>query len=319
MTRGCVESPMPLNETRPCVLIIDDSPDVHRLLRARLKQEEIDLEMAATGDDGLRQAAERQPALIVLDMDMPGMDGFEVLRRLKEHSRTHQIPVIVLSGLHSPRDKVTAFDLGAIDYITKPFEITELRVRMRSALRLHQLVQMLEQKAQIDGLTGLWNRAYFDSRWQEESSRASRHLRSLSVAMLDVDHFKSVNDTYGHAAGDTVLSTLARTLVRECRQTDIVCRVGGEEFALLMPDTGPTDARDVCERIRATLEGLTWPRHPERRVTVSIGVVGSASPGVTSPGEWLEIADRNLYAAKQAGRNRVVMTDLGAARFARAG
>jgi two-component system cell cycle response regulator len=295
---------------RPTVLVIDDSQDVHRLLRARLRSEELDIISVPGGQEGLAAARERCPAIILLDLDMPVMDGFEVLRTLKDDSATNQIPVIVLSGLQSSQDKVTAFDLGAVDYITKPFDLTELRVRVRSALRLQQLVQMLAQRAQIDGLTGLWNRAFFDRRWGEEVSRALRHSRPLSVAMLDLDHFKSVNDTYGHPAGDAVIVALARVLQRESRASDIACRYGGEEFVLIMPDTGPADAATVCERIGQALEAISWARHPERKITASIGLAGMSGSTILSSQAWIETVDKNLYTAKRAGRNRVVTTDV---------
>src|SRR6185369_15871448 len=190
--------PQQFAETQPTVLVIDDSPDVHRLLRARLRHEDLELVASDGGKRGLEMARASKPAMILLDLDMPDMDGFEVLRYLKNDPATLDIPVIVLSGLQGAQDKVMAFDLGAVDYITKPFNLTELRVRVRSALRMHRLVQMLAQCAQLDGLTGLWNRAYFDKRWSDEVGASLRHRRPLSLAMIDADHFKTVNDAFGH-------------------------------------------------------------------------------------------------------------------------
>jgi diguanylate cyclase (GGDEF)-like protein len=300
----------PTEEQRPTVLIVDDSADVHRLLKVRLKNEELEFLSASDGVEGVTMADQQQPALIILDVDMPGMDGLSALRRLKELPRTQHIPVIVLSGLHSPQDKVMAFDLGAIDYITKPFELTELRVRVRSALRMQLLVQMLAQRAQIDGMTGLWNRTFFDRRWSEEHARCSRYGHSMSVALLDLDHFKSVNDSFGHPAGDMVLQVLAKVLQRESRHSDLACRYGGEEFVLLMPDTSAADAATVCERIRTAVESARFPRFPSLRVTVSIGIAGSSAASTVSAEQWVETADHNLYSAKRSGRNRIVSTDL---------
>lgn len=297
-------------ENRPLVLLVDDSDDVHRLLRARLKQEEIRLASAHGGAEALEQARMQDPALVLLDLDMPGMDGFEVLRRLKDDSKTVSIAVIVLSGLQGAQDKVTAFDLGAVDYVTKPFDFTELRVRVRSALRLHKLLQLLAQRAQLDGLTGLWNRRFFDQRWTEEVARSIRHGKPLSVALLDVDHFKSVNDTFGHPAGDAVLQGVARLVQQMCRSTDVACRYGGEEFVIVMPETGPEDAKVLCERIRTAIEGATWPRHPQRTITASLGVAGTSGLTSESLESWVEQADKALYSAKHAGRNRVVCADL---------
>lgn len=302
--------PPQFNASQPKVLVIDDSPDVHRLLRARLRHEDVELIASEGGRAGLDAAKSIKPAMILLDLDMPDMDGFEVLRSLKNEPSTLDIPVIVLSGLQSAQDKVMAFDLGAVDYITKPFNLTELRVRVRSALKMHRLVQMLAQCAQLDGLTGLWNRAYFDKRWSDEVAAAQRHGRALCLALLDVDHFKSINDSYGHPAGDAVLQGLCKVLQRECRQEDVACRFGGEEFALIMPDTSPADGMKVCERVRSALAQTPWPRHPDRAITVSIGMAGAASAVPATAAQWIEAADRNLYSAKRGGRNRTSGSDL---------
>ncbi len=298
--------PAQFDDQNPIVLVIDDSADVHRLLKARLRHEELELRAVTSGAEGIELARTIKPAICLLDLDMPGMDGFQVLRTLKNDTATMDIPVIVLSAMVSAQDKVTAFDLGAVDYITKPFNLTELRVRVRSALRLHRLVQMLAQRAQIDGLTGLWNRAYFDRRWAEEVAKASRHAHPLTLAMLDIDHFKGINDTYGHPAGDAVLQGVARLIQRECRQEDVACRYGGEEFALIMPDTSPQEAHNLCERVRTSLAATIWSQHPERTVTISIGLAGHIKPGDISAPGWLEHADRALYSAKRGGRNTIV-------------
>ena len=300
----------PMDDSRPTVLIVDDSVDVHRLLRLNLKNEELEFISAYDGLEGLLAAQQYVPSLIILDLDMPSMDGVNVLKRLKECSKTQQIPVIVLSGQQNPADKVATFDLGAIDFVTKPFEMTELRVRVRSALRMQQLVQMLAQRAQIDGLTGLWNRTFFDRRWAEEHARCTRHGHPISVALLDLDHFKSVNDSHGHPVGDMVLQTVAKILQRECRQSDLACRYGGEEFALLMPDTRTEDAVSVCERVRDSVEQARWARIPGLQVTVSIGIAGCSGTCPISPEQWVEEADRNLYAAKRSGRNSIVSAEL---------
>ncbi len=293
------------DEPTPTVLVIDDSQDVHRLLKARLRNEDLVLVSAETGPEGLRMAVDLKPAAILLDVDMPGMDGFEVLRALKSGAATMHIPVIVLSGLQSAQDKVTAFDLGAVDYITKPFDLLELRVRVRSALRLSTLLMMLADRAHVDGLTGLWNRAHFDQRLTEEVAGCARHHRPLSLAMIDLDHFKSVNDMFGHPAGDAALQGVARVLKRESRQHDVACRYGGEEFAIIMPDTTPEDAARVCERMRQTIANTVWQRHPERQVTASFGVAGARAARASGIEMWVDLADKSLYQAKRLGRNRV--------------
>ena len=305
--------PLYTDDARPTVLIVDDSRDVHRLLKINLKNEDLEFISAHDGLEGLLAAQQYTPSLIILDLDLPALDGISVLKRLKEGAKTQQIPVIVLSGQQNPDDKVATFDLGAIDYVTKPFEMTELRVRVRSALRMQQLVQMLAQRAQIDGLTGLWNRTFFDRRWAEEHARCTRHGHPMSVALLDLDHFKSVNDNHGHPAGDMVLQSVAKILQRESRQSDLACRYGGEEFVLLMPDTATPDAASVCERIRHAVEATRWARLPNLRCTVSIGVAGCTGTCPVSPEQWVEEADRNLYTAKRSGRNQIVTADLSVA------
>ena len=304
------ENPTQHEEGTEIVLLIDDCYDVYRLLRARLRSESIDLIGVTSGAEGLQSALDIKPSIILLDLDMPEMDGFEVLRHLKGDPRTLGIPVIVLSGIQSPHDQVTAFDLGAVDYITKPFELTELRIRVRSALRLFSLMRMLEQKAQIDGLTGLWNRAHFEERWEHEIERSRRHGNPTSLAILDLDHFKTINDTYGHPAGDSVIQGLSKIIQRQARGSDICCRYGGEEFAIIMPETSPEDARVLCERIRVELENTSWARHPKRTVTLSCGIAGVAEGETPDKSAWLEAADKALYASKEGGRNRITVTDL---------
>jgi len=297
-------------ESPPAVLLIDDSEFVHRILDSRLRSESISLIGEYDGKAGIERAIKDQPALILLDLDMPVMDGFEALRQLKDDPITRNIPVIVISGLNSSQDKVTAFDLGAVDFITKPFELTELRARVRSSLKMSALLRMLEQKAQIDGLSGLYNRAYFDDRFQEEYDRSVRHGHPFSIAMIDLDHFKHINDTYGHPAGDMVITGLSRLILQQCRSIDIACRYGGEEFVMIMPETTPAQAFKLCERIRAGCEAMSWAQHPNRKVTLSCGVIGADDgTSITStPPALLEMVDRNLYQAKQNGRNQVKAT-----------
>lgn len=301
-----------LSEQDPMVLVVDDCEFVHRLLHARLRSESIRIDSLLDGSRTVEHAIRTSPALILLDLNMPEMDGFEILRRLKDEPETIHIPVIVLSGQDSAEDKVTAFDLGAVDFISKPFDMTELRARIRVALRMQALLQMLAQRAQIDGLTGLCNRASFDDRWHQEHERANRSGSPLSLAMLDLDEFKSINDTYGHPAGDAVIVGLAQLMNRTVRVSDVCCRYGGEEFAIIFPDTSPDEANAICERLRAACEQIDWPKHPGRAVTLSIGIAGTGSAKGLAKTQWIEAADRNLYAAKRAGRNRVVKTDLGA-------
>lgn len=300
-----------LDESRSRVLVVDDARDVHDLLRVRLKHDDIELLAAETIQEGFEKALHESPELMLVDMSLPNDgDGLALMRLLQNDARTRNIPVIVLSARTDMSSKVAAFDLGAVDYVTKPFELIELRMRLRAARRMNQMMRLLSHRAQIDGLTGLWNRTYFDCRWREEYSRAHRQGHALALAFIDIDHFKSVNDNYGHPVGDSVLQGVARVLQRDPRASDVACRYGGEEFVLVMPDTGAVDAAVVCERLRRAMAELRWSRVPDLRVTVSMGVAGATGMTTATAENWIEAADRNLYAAKKAGRNRVVVTDL---------
>jgi diguanylate cyclase (GGDEF)-like protein len=310
------------NDSKPLVLLVDDSIDVHRLLSARLRHEQIRMTSLLKGAETVDAVKAETPAVILLDLDMPDMDGFEVLRALKDDPATNNVPVIVLSGLNGSEDKVTAFDLGATDYVTKPFDLAELRARLRAALRLDHLLKLLSERADVDGLTGLGNRAHFNKRWAEKVAECKRYNQPLSLAIIDIDFFKRVNDTYGHPAGDEVIQGVAQLLQRECRSHDVPCRFGGEEFVLIMPHTGPKDAAAVTDRMRQALADVVWQRHPENPVTMSAGLVGcDGACGELTPEQWLEQADRNLYAAKRGGRNRVVSSELepGTCELAKAG
>lgn len=294
----------------PIVLVVDDSPLVHRLLKARLRDESIDLRHAHSGSEALEIISTTDVATVLLDLSMPNMDGFEVLRALGAREDTVHVPVIVLSGQQDSQDKVMAFALGAIDYITKPFDLAELRARLRSSLRMHRLVRMLSERAHLDGLTALWNRRHFDERVHQFVGTTERSDRPLSLALLDLDHFKSINDNYGHPAGDSALQGAAEILTASARSSDVCCRYGGEEFAIIMPETTPEQARKLCERIREAIAEHDWPAHPDRKITVSIGIAGSEGATGLPADQWLAHTDAALYKAKEGGRNRVVATTL---------
>jgi two-component system, cell cycle response regulator len=296
-------------EQQPVLLLIDDSPSMHRLLAFKLKHEGVEFLTCFSGQEGVDLASSNRPALILLDLNMPEMDGFQVLRALKNDSRTIDIPVIVLSGNSDPEDKVRAFELGAMDFVCKPFDIHELRARIQSAIRISRLMSMLEKRAQIDGLTGLWNRAYFNDRLPRDLSNAVRTHSTMTLVMCDLDHFKKVNDTFGHPAGDAVLQGYAKILTGELRSYDVPCRYGGEEFAIILPDTTADNAATICERIRLAIEARRWPNYPDIRATSSFGLTTLGVGNGSSPEEWIEAADRALYAAKVAGRNRIVTFD----------
>lgn len=289
----------------PRLLAIDDSEIIHRLLQVRLQGERLELHGALSAQEGLQKARELMPEVILLDIELDTMDGFEVLAHLKSDPKTQDIAVIFISAVSDTMDRVRGLDLGAVDFIAKPFEVAELKARVRSALRTQHLVKMLEHRAQIDSLSGLWNRRYFDQRLQQEWSEARRHGRSLSLIMCDVDRFKRLNDQFGHPFGDQVIERVAQILSGG-RGSDITCRYGGEEFGVILPSTTADRALEVAERHRVAIESHTWSGHDDVIVTSSFGVADLKSlPNDASMEQLVQAADMALYRAKQSGRNRV--------------
>jgi diguanylate cyclase (GGDEF)-like protein len=294
------------DQRSPRLLAIDDSAMIHRLLKARLEGERLEIHCATGGVQGLETARSLQPDVILLDIQMPEMDGFAVLKELKANATTQDIPVIFLSGASEPESKIRGLDMGAIDFVAKPFDIGELKARVRSALRIRLLIRMLAQRAQIDGLTGLWNRTYFDHRLEDQLTHSQRHSGNFALILCDLDQFKQINDTQGHAFGDQVLEEFARILTQS-RCGDIACRYGGEEFAVLLPRTDAMEASAVAERFRTKLCQSKWANHEGLEVTASFGVTDRFRAKEHTATALINSADQSLYAAKQAGRNKVVL------------
>ena len=295
-------------DNTPRILLIDPSVLMHRLLRTRLQLEHVEILSATSGEEGVQKALELIPDVILLETEFPPeerLDGFEILQRLKEDARTKDISVIFISESRETMDRVRGLDLGAVDFVQKPFEMAELKARVRTALRMQKLLRMLAQCAQRDGLTALWNRSYLDQRLAAEHSEARRHMRNLAVILCDIDHFKSVNDRYGHPFGDEVLAHFA-TLLAGGRASDVPCRYGGEEFAVILPATTVDEATEVAERFRASFEAHRWRRHPDLVLTASFGVAAlSPLQPMLTAAELVKRADDALYQAKRGGRNRV--------------
>ena len=286
------------------ILIVDDDPDALAVARHRLAKEGADILCAKGGMEGLEAAKRERPDLILLDVDMPDMLGFEVCRALKADAELCMIPVVFLSGSTTAEDKVEGLDLGAVDYVTKPFDAFELQARVRAALRTKRLQDLLIEYAHIDPLTGLPNRRALMSRLQQEWARMERHRGTLSFIMADVDQFKRVNDTYGHSLGDKLLQEIAQVIAAQCRVVDLPVRYGGEEFAILVPDETVSAAVCLAERCRQEIEKLRLLTRTETvAATASFGVAEAS--GLPSPDALVAKADEALYQAKNAGRNRV--------------
>lgn len=286
---------------RPRLLIVDDQPANIQALH-RVFAGDCQVLMATDGASALKLCRERQPDLVLLDVQMPGMDGHELCAELKADALLRAIPVIFVTAQDRPEDETRALDAGAADFITKPFNPTVVRARVRTQLTLKAQADLLRELAFIDGLTGVHNRRHFDDRFMAETRRAQRTRSPLAVVLADVDHFKRYNDALGHLAGDDCLRRVAAAL-RTClkRPTDLLARYGGEEFVSLLPDTDLAGAIGVAQLMEDTVRALALP-HPgvEGWVTISLGV----SAGLQGAG-LLEAADRALYLAKAAGRGRV--------------
>jgi len=292
------------------VLAIDDSPDIHRLLDVRLRPEGLILHHALSADEGLTMARELKPDLILLDVNLPLITGFEVCQKLKDDAPTASIPIIFLTGASEVYSKVQGFDLGGVDYVVKPFEPAELRARVRAALRTKRYHDLLSARSHVDGLTGVWNRSYFNQRFGEEVSAVQRYGRTVSLIMLDLDNFKAVNDSYGHPFGDQVLQVLGDILHTSLRTTDAPCRYGGEEFALILTETDQEGAVVTAERIRKQIGGYGFrPKERHVEVTASLGIASSEmfDRQSLSVSKFVTAADDALYQAKHEGRNRVVV------------
>jgi diguanylate cyclase (GGDEF)-like protein len=240
---------------------------------------------------------------------MPAPNGFEVCKSLKSDQITLAIPIIFLTGMSSTEEKIRGLNLGAIDYVTKPFEPAELRARVQAALRTKYLIDLLAQRAMVDGLTGLWNRTYFEKRLSAEMASSTRTQGVVGVIAADVDHFKKVNDTHGHPAGDIILRGVAQAMLSTIRQEDVLCRVGGEEFALLTGDAADGGAAALAERLRKAIEQAKFAhRGTQISVTCSFGVAQSGGAYGANP-NIAEQADAALYMAKRMGRNQVQVAD----------
>lgn len=295
---------------KPIVLIVDDVAANIQILAEALKSE-CRIRIANNGEDALRVAMRPPfPDLILLDVMMPGMDGYEVCRRLKDTAATQDIPVIFVTARDDAEDEEKGLQVGAVDYIAKPYRLPIVKARVRNHLQLKHKSDLLEKLAMIDGLTGIPNRRQFDQRMEAEWRRAVRDKHSLALVMGDVDHFKLYNDHYGHGAGDACLRAVARTMFNALsRPGDMVARYGGEEFVVLLPDTDLDGAHKVAERMRLAIQGLDIPHlHAGMMVvTMSLGYA-ACQPGedaVQSPSQLLDCVDDGLYKAKRSGRNQV--------------
>ena len=290
------------------ILVVDDDVLSVRLLEAAFGQD-YTIMTAMSGQQAVEEAVRACPDLILLDALLPDIDGFEVCRQLKAEERTTDIPVIFLTGLDAKEQQKRALELGAIDFISKPIDLTILTLRVRNHLELKLYRDFLENLTLLDSLTGIHNRRAFDEILAREWRRGRRSGAPLSLLIADVDCFKRYNDLYGHPKGDACLRQVAEILAQTVhRPTDTVARYGGEEFAIILPETDRAGAMRLAEQLRERIEAEAIPHDeggPGKCVTISIGVAALIPDEVTKPPQLVQLADERLYFAKDAGRNRV--------------
>lgn len=295
-------------KVRPKLLVVDDQR-INILVLNELFREDCDVFMATSGEQALQVCRAQLPDLVLLDVQMDGIDGYEVCRRLKADAESRNIPVIFITAQGGEADEVRGLQLGAVDFIAKPINPIIVRARVQTHLTLKLQSDILRSMALLDGLTGVANRRKFDEQLLRDWRQSQREQTSLSLILVDVDHFKRYNDHYGHQAGDAALQAVARVLTSTLRRPhDLLARYGGEEFVGVLPNTGLSEAVELAERMQAGVRALNLEHSgsPEAQVvTISLGVATVVARSDLAPQALVEAADQQLYAAKQAGRARV--------------
>jgi len=306
------------------LLVVEDSTTQGNETKQVLEHLGYDVRWVTAGIEALKWARQDPPDLVVLDVVMDDLDGFAVCRWLKLHSATRDIPVIMLTVRGEVEDRVHGLQIGADDYLPKPFSTRELEARIFAALRnrttqtelaernrqLESMLHHVESLAITDPLTGIFNRRRFSDVLRREVAVTRRYKNSLSLLMLDLDHFKTVNDRFGHDAGDEVLRSVATSLTSSLREVDLAARYGGEEFAVIMPQTSKVNAATVAERIARQIAQVEHSFDGAKVVlTASIGVAEIADLQQATAENLVKSADIALYEAKRTGRNRIVLYD----------
>lgn len=301
-----MDSDIVLQKSR--LLLVDDSHSC-RLLLSSIVKDLGEVLLARDGEQALLLAREHSPDLILLDIELPQQSGMDVCRELQSDALTQDIPIIFITGIHDPQKEVEGLAMGAVDFIYKPYHAAIIRARVSTQLKLKRLSDQLRQQVNLDGLTGLYNRRAFDKKLSTEIQRHSRTQQCLGLAMIDVDHFKAYNDTYGHLAGDQCLKAIATCLRQSARRAgDMVCRYGGEEFAIIMPDVSVDKAADYGRWLCEQVVTLNLPHRSSKTaeyVTISVGLVVFSYPPAAEV--VIAQADHALYEAKTQGRNQAIV------------
>jgi diguanylate cyclase (GGDEF)-like protein len=292
------------------LLLVDDEKENLTILSIILEKK-YTLFTASSGIKAIEMINEHKPDVVLLDILMPGMDGYQTLIKLKEDEKTKTIPVIIITGLDDVEFEEKGLSLGAADYITKPFSSAVVGLRVRNQIQILNQLRTIERLSMMDQLTNLPNRRNFDERIKMEWNQAIREKTSITIMMLDLDKFKLLNDTYGHQQGDVVLKAVSRIFAKSFKRPgDFAARWGGEEFVVLLPNTHLEGALDVAENIRKDIEnleilGFIGEERIIIKITISIGINTETPVQNSSLNKFISGADNALYAAKQAGRNRV--------------
>jgi len=309
-------------EGKKKVLIVDDEK-MNIMALAHFLKPQYEIIIASDGVSALAEAEKRIPDIILLDILMPDMSGFDVLVKLKDSNITMNIPVIFLTGLDNVEDEEKGLLLGAVDYITKPFNKSIVKARISTHLKMSNYIRTIEKLCMLDALTGLSNRRGFDMRFEAEWGRAFREKKPLGIVMIDIDNFKKYNDTFGHPQGDILIQAISEVLRGTVnRSSDFSARWGGEEFLALLPDTDISGTIKKAEQIRKNVTEIKLqtgnvklnPDSPEKTpsdiwdkpfATISLGVCSKIPVEGDNPADFLNEADKLLYSAKKNGKNQV--------------
>ena len=291
-------------ESKSNILVVDDNPDKLSLIKAALDLAGYNVTTATDGDEALTAIESYQPDLVITDVMMPRMNGYELAQRIRANPVTKFIPVIMQTAAgRRTEDLRRANEAGALGYITDPTDLDLLLARTRTLLEFKAYLDVCEEAAFTDHLTGLANRRRFERQLEREVARMGRYGHPFSLLMIDIDSFKTLNDSFGHDAGDEAIRRLGKVLCEGTRGIDLAARIGGEEFAVLLAETSKEGGLEVAERLRAAIKVLEIPN--ARNITASFGVAECPGDAQTAA-DVLKAADVALYEAKRNGRDRVV-------------
>ena len=300
------------DKAKEYTILITDDEKFNLEILANILSPNYNVLIARNGERALDLAKQNAPDLILLDVIMPGMSGFDVITKLKDSEDTVNIPVIFITGLTDSTEEEKGFFLGAVDYIAKPFNKSIVKARVNTHIKIVDQMRTIERIGLIDPLTKILNRRGFENSFTLYWGSAIREQKQISFMIMDIDKFKNYNDTYGHNQGDVALRSFAETASNSInRANDFIARWGGEEFVIVLPNTDSEGAKEVAEHVRENVEALIIPTEDGEttQVTVSIGISTIIPTPETDSKEFLNMADQALYKAKESGRNRVVIAD----------